>query len=438
MSVLRIEGSYSLDGIIKIQGSKNGVLPVMAASLLHNGTTVLEHVPKIQDVFCMLGILNALGADCRMEENRLVISAVSLSGSRIPEILAGQMRSSVMLLGPLLARLGQVETSLPGGCRIGRRPVDLHFLGLTALGASVEKQNGMIRAVCPSGGLSGARIHLPYPSVGATENILMAAAGARGETVLTGAAREPEIEILCGFLRAMGVRVEGEGTSVIKIRGTSTFEDTSFFIPGDRIVAGTYLLGALITRGDVKLLHLPVQYLGAVLCAGGRVFLEQAPAGHMERTIETARQMGATVESLEEGIRVSMRGRPHPIRLETGPYPEFPTDMQSVMMAAASIADGTSRIQENVFENRFCVAKELQKLGAHIIIENKLAVVDGVNALKGTRVAAEDLRGGAALAVAALAADGTSFLDGYEHISRGYEDIRSDLAGAGARISLIG
>ena len=343
MSVLRIEGSYSLDGIIKIQGSKNGVLPVMAASLLHNGTTVLEHVPKIQDVFCMLGILNALGADCRMEESRLVISAVSLSG---------------------------------------------------------------------------ARIHLPYPSVGATENILMAAAGARGETVLTGAAREPEIEILCGFLRAMGVRVEGEGTSVIKIRGTSTFEDTSFFIPGDRIVAGTYL--------------------GAVLCAGGRVFLEQAPAGHMERTIETARQMGATVESLEEGIRVSMRGRPHPIRLETGPYPEFPTDMQSVMMAAASIADGTSRIQENVFENRFCAAKELQKLGAHIIIENKLAVVDGVNTLKGTRVAAEDLRGGAALAVAALAADGTSFLDGYEHISRGYEDIRSDLAGAGARISLIG
>ena len=381
---------------------------MMAAAVLHKGMTVLNNVPRIQDVFCMLGILNALGADCRMEENRLVISAVSLSGARIPEILAGQMRSSVMLLGPLLARLGQVETSLPGGCRIGRRPVDLHFLGLTALGASVEKQNGMIRAVCPSGGLSGARIHLPYPSVGATENILMAAAGARGETVLTGAAREPEIEILCGFLRAMGVRVEGEGTSVIKIRGTSTFEDTSFFIPGDRIVAGTYL--------------------GAVLCAGGRVFLEQAPAGHM----------GATVESLEEGIRVSMRGRPHPIRLETGPYPEFPTDMQSVMMAAASIADGTSRIQENVFENRFCVAKELQKLGAHIIIENKLAVVDGVNALKGTRVAAEDLRGGAALAVAALAADGTSFLDGYEHISRGYEDIRSDLAGAGARISLIG
>ena len=413
LSVLRIEGSYSLDGIIKIQGSKNGVLPVMAASLLHNGTTVLEHVPKIQDVFCMLGILNALGADCRMEENRLVISAVSLSGARIPEILAGQMRSSVMLLGPLLARLGQVETSLPGGCRIGRRPVDLHFLGLTALGASVEKQNGMIRAVCPSGGLSGARIHLPYPSVGATENILMAAAGARGETVLTGAAREPEIEILCGFLRAMGVRVEGEGTSVIKIRGTSTFEDTSFFIPGDRIVAGTYL--------------------GAVLCAGGRVFLEQAPAGHMERTIETARQMGATVESLEEGIRVSMCGRPHPIRLETGPYPEFPTDMQSLFMAFLSIAKGESCITENVFEDRFGTAAELVKMGADITCQGKTAVIKGVPLLAGTKVRALDLRGAAALVMAALGAEGSTIIEDCYHIKRGYEDICRDLRALGGR-----
>lgn len=417
MSVLRIEGSYSLEGTIKIQGSKNGVLPVMAASLLHNGTTVLEHVPKIQDVFCMLGILSALGADCRMEENRLVISASALTGTKIPETLAGQMRSSVMLLGPLLARLGQVETSLPGGCRIGKRPVDLHIRGLEALGARVETGDGRIRAVCPAGGLTGANIHLPYPSVGATENILMAAAGARGETVLTGAAREPEIEILCGFLQAMGVSVEGAGTPVIRVRGTSAFQDTCFFLPGDRIVAGTYL--------------------GAVLCAGGRVVLERAPAGHMERTIATARQMGAQVETLEQGIRVSMRGRPRPVRIETGPYPEFPTDMQSVMMAAAAIGDGTSRIRENVFENRFCVAKELQKLGAHIIIENKIAVVDGVKALKGASVAAEDLRGGAALAVAALAAEGTSFLGGYEHISRGYEDISRDLAGAGAHITLI-
>ena len=282
LSVLRIEGSYSLTESSKYRVPRMGCCRLWQHLFFITEPRYWSMSPKYRMFSVALGILNALGADCRMEENRLVISAVSLSGSRIPEILAGQMRSSVMLLGPLLARLGQVETSLPGGCRIGRRPVDLHFLRLTALG-SVEKMRHDPGSR-PSGGLSGARIHLPYPSVGATENILMAAAGARGETVLTGAAREPEIEILCGFLRAMGVRVEGEGTSVIKIRGTSTFEDTSFFIPGDRIVAGTYL--------------------GAVLCAGGRVFLEQAPAGHMERTIETARQMGATVEfrKRESGI----------------------------------------------------------------------------------------------------------------------------------------
>ena len=417
MSVLRIEGLYSLEGSIKIQGSKNGVLPVMAASLLHNGTTVLEHIPKIQDVFCMLGILNALGAECRLEGNRLYISAATLSSAEIPEALAGQMRSSVMLLGPLLARLGRVETSLPGGCRIGKRPVDLHIRGLEALGAAVRIEENRIRAEAPPAGLLGANIHLPYPSVGATENILMAAAGARGETVLTGAAREPEIGILCSFLKTMGVSVEGAGSSVIRVRGSGGFQDSCFLLPGDRIVAGTYL--------------------GAVLCAGGHVLLEQAPAEHMGKTLWTAKQMGARLEPVEQGIWVSMRGRPRPVQIETGPYPEFPTDMQSVMMAAAALADGTSHIRENVFENRFCVAKELQKLGAHIIIEDKFAQVSGVEALKGTSVMAEDLRGGAALAAACLAAEGTSLLGGYEHIRRGYEDICRDLAGAGARIELL-
>lgn len=417
MSVLRIEGLHSLEGTIKIQGSKNGVLPVMAASLLHSGTTVLEHVPKIQDVFCMLGILSALGANCQMEEDRLVISTENLTGTEIPETLAGQMRSSVMLLGPLLARFGRVESSLPGGCRIGRRPVDLHIQGLTALGAQVQLDGSKIRAKAPPSGLLGTRIHLPYPSVGATENILMAAAGARGETILSGAAREPEIEILCCFLHAMGVFIEGAGTSVIRIRGRKCFQDVHFGLPGDRIVAGTYL--------------------GAVLCAGGHVILERAPAEHMGETMRTAEQMGAELEILQQGIRVCMRGRPRPVHIETGPYPGFPTDMQSVMMAAAALADGTSRICENVFENRFCVAKELQKLGAHIIIEDKLAVVLGVSGFHGNIVEAEDLRGGAALTAACLAAKGESFIRGYEHISRGYEDISRDLSGAGARISLV-
>ena len=327
------------------------------------------------------------------------------------------MRSSVMLLGPLLARLGRVETSLPGGCRIGKRPVDLHIRGLEALGAAVRIEENRIRAEAPPAGLLGANIHLPYPSVGATENILMAAAGARGETVLTGAAREPEIGILCSFLKTMGVSVEGAGSSVIRVRGSGGFQDSRFLLPGDRIVAGTYL--------------------GAVLCAGGHVLLEQAPAEHMGKTLWTAKQMGARLEPVEQGIWVSMRGRPRPVQIETGPYPEFPTDMQSVMMAAAALADGTSHIRENVFENRFCVAKELQKLGAHIIIEDKFAQVSGVEALKGTSVMAEDLRGGAALAAACLAAEGTSLLGGYEHIRRGYEDICRDLAGAGARIELL-
>ena len=415
MSVLRIEGSYSLDGIIKIQGSKNGVLPVMAASLLHNGTTVLEHVPKIQDVFCMLGILNALGADCRMEENRLVISAVSLSGARIPEILAGQMRSSVMLLGPLLARLGQVETSLPGGCRIGRRPVDLHFLGLTALGASVEKQNGMIRAVCPSGGLSGARIHLPYPSVGATENILMAAAGARGETVLTGAAREPEIEILCGFLRAMGVRVEGEGTSVIKIRGTSTFEDTSFFIPGDRIVAGTCLIG--------------------VLAAGGEAFLRQAPIGQLTAVIAVAKKMGAQIIPTPKGLLVKRAGRlVSPLLLETDVYPGYPTDLQSPMLTALCCAEGNCMVSERVFNGRFGVHEQLNRMGAAIVAGQTSAEVTGGRKLHGERVFAKELRGGAALVLAGLCAEHKTVVENCHFIRRGYEDIVRDFRELGADI----
>ncbi|WP_243103041.1 UDP-N-acetylglucosamine 1-carboxyvinyltransferase [Clostridium sp. OM02-18AC] len=416
LSVLRIEGLHRLEGTIKIQGSKNGVLPVMAASLLHNGTTILEHVPKIQDVFCMLGILNALGADCRMEEDRLVISAASLSASRIPEVLAGQMRSSVMLLGPLLVRMGKVETWLPGGCRIGKRPVDLHIRGLEALGAVVNMEEDRIHAFVPEGGLSGTTVSLPYPSVGATENILMAAAGAQGETVLTGAAREPEIEILCDFLRALGISVEGAGSSVIRLQGRRELQNVRFALPGDRIVAGTYV--------------------GAVLCAGGRVFLEKAPVRHMGKTLWTAKQMGAKLEPEEDGIWISRKERTKPIHLETGPYPEFPTDMQSVILAAASLADGTSWIRENVFENRFCAAKELRKFGAHIIIEDKLATVTGAATLKGASVEAEDLRGGAALVAAGLAAEGESFIDGYQHISRGYEDISRDLAGVGARIRL--
>lgn len=417
MSVLWIEGLHSLDGRIKIQGSKNGVLPVMAASLLHEGTTILEHVPKIQDVFCMMGILASLGCKCTMEEDRLVLDASSLKTTEIPAELAGKMRSSVMLLGPLLARCGSVSTSLPGGCRIGKRPVDLHLAGLRALGALVDQEGADITAWIPKCGLTGGEVHLSYPSVGATENILMAAAGASGETVLHSAAREPEIEILCAFLKQLGVKVRGAGTSCISVMGTGTTRDSVFPLPGDRIVAGTYL--------------------GAVMSVGGSVLLERAPVPHMGKTLELAKAMGAELFLEAGGLRVTMSGRPRAADVRTGPYPEFPTDMQSVMMAVMARADGISHIRETVFESRFSMAKELRKLGADIIIEDNLARVAGMEALTGTFVEASDLRGGAALAVACLGAFGESQIGGYEHISRGYEDISRDLAGAGARIALL-
>ena len=400
-----------------VQGSKNAVLPILASTILIAGKTTLRNCPDISDVDCMCRILQKIGATVTKTGHEICVDASGALQSRLPAEEVVRMRSSIVLTGALLGRLGQASFCDPGGCVIGDRPIDLHLKAFARFGCQIRREDDNFLTVFAKR-LNGVQIPFPFSSVGATQNAILCAVCAKGETVLTGCAKEPEVVSLCRFLNGAGAKIEGAGSKTIRIEGVKKLCSTEFSIDADRIVAGTYL--------------------GAVLCAGGRVFLEQAPAGHMERTIETARQMGATVESLEEGIRVSMRGRPHPIRLETGPYPEFPTDMQSVMMAAASIADGTSRIQENVFENRFCAAKELQKLGAHIIIENKLAVVDGVNALKGTRMAAEDLRGGAALAVAALAADGTSFLDGYEHISRGYEDIRSDLAGAGARISLIG
>ncbi len=418
MPVIQIQGMKRLHGTIVIQGSKNGVLPVMAASLLHKGTTVLTNVPVIQDVFCMMGILNSLGCICTLADHCLVIDAAQAHPGPVPEDLARQMRSSIMLLGPMLGRFGTGQTSHPGGCLIGSRPIDLHLKGLKKLGAKIWEEGGVIQAEASgSAGLTGTQIHLTYPSVGATENIIMAAALAQGETVLLGAAREPEIEILCQFLRAAGAEIEGEGTSRIRICGGRTLNDTKFFIPGDRIVAGTYL--------------------GAVLCAGGQVFLSGAPSEHMTASIQIAAKMGAEISVRDGGFSAASKGRPKAADFATGPYPGFSTDLQSVMMAAAAAAEGTSRIQERIFENRFSTAKELQKLGAHIIINGETAIVEGTPFLKGAHVTARDLRGGAALVAAGLAAEGITLVEGYRHISRGYEDICRDLQAVGAEIELV-
>lgn len=412
MSGILVRGLHRLEGEIRIQGSKNAVLPVMAASLLHKGTVKLDNVPKIQDVFCMMGILESLGCVCRWEGHAVTIDATGVKESRIPEREAGKMRSSVMLLGPLLGRTGEAVGWYPGGCSIGERPIDLHLSAFRQMGVDVVCDGDRITA--ETTGLLGARIHFSFPSVGATENVVMAAVAADGVTVLQGAAKEPEIEILCYFLQSMGADIEGIGSSVLTIRGGTPLHDAECQIPGDRIVAGTYM--------------------GAVTAAGGRVYLKEAPAMHLTAVIDAAQQMGAEVLSGSGGIWIGMEKRPLAVNLETDVYPGFPTDLQSVFVAAAAVAEGTSFISEHVFEGRFAAAKELRKLGGHIIIRDRTVCIDGVCPLTGGAVTAPDLRGGAALVVAGLAAQGETLISEDFHIRRGYEDICWDLRGLGADI----
>ncbi len=414
MSVIRIQGLHSLRGEIEIQGSKNAVLPVMAAALLHSGTIVITNVPRIQDMFCMMGILEYMGCRCQLDGHRLIMDTRGLVSVPVPEDKGKQMRSSVMLLGPLLGRLHEAVTCRPGGCTIGKRPIDLHFYVLREMGARIEEEGGRIKAF--TGGLRGAMLRLPFPSVGATENALMAAVAAEGATCIRGASREPEIETLCRFLTEIGASISGIGTSTLTVQGGKKLHDGEFAIPGDRIVAGTYL--------------------GAVMAAGGELILSGAPIAHMADTLEAAEQAGCGLEISGGVIRARMRGRPRPVSLSTGPYPAFSTDLQSVMLAVASVAGGDSLIRENVFEERFATAGELQKMGADIVIDGSAARISGKKSLIGSRVQASDLRGGAALVVAGLAAEGVSEIYGYSYISRGYEDISRDLAAAGASTAL--
>lgn len=414
MSVIRIRGLQRLQGKIRIQGSKNAVLPVMAAAVLHSGVSIIKNVPQIQDVFCMMEILETLGCRCRLEGHVLEIDTRSLSSSRVLEKQGRRMRSSVMLLGPLLGRLHEAKTCHPGGCSIGKRPVDLHLQAFRQMGAQIREEGEQIAVSAVN--LMGTEIILPFPSVGATENILMAAVMAEGITCICGAAREPEIQVLCDFLKAMGAQIYGSGTGILTVYGKKKLQDVEFTVPGDRIVAGTYL--------------------GAVMTAGGELCLAGVPTEHMEQTLAAAEKAGCCLRISAEEICARMDGRPLPVELNTGPYPEFPTDMQSVMLSVTSIAMGSSRIQENIFEERFATVGELQKMGAHIIIERGTALVRGRYPLQGTAVRAPDLRGGAALVLAGLAAEGESRVEDCFYILRGYEDICRDLSAVGAALSM--
>ena len=413
MSGIEVEGGCRLAGELEIQGSKNAVLPVLAASILHAGVTVLTHVPDIADVRASVEILELLGVKTQWLGHTLWLDAAEAVPGEIPRQLGERMRSSVLFLGPLLARFGQGCLYAPGGCAIGQRPVDYHLAGLEHIGARLEVEEGKIQAQAYS--LKGGLAELPYPSVGATEQLLLAACGAEGETQIRGAAREPEIVTLCRYLRRAGAEISGEGSSVIRVNGFQPVRDEiRFRIPGDRIAAGTYLAMAAMT--------------------GGKLHVQGIHPGHLWAPVCAFRRMGCELRLLPEGIFLAAPERLLPLPyLETAPYPGFPTDLQSSFLAMMAVAAGESVLEEKVFENRLAMAGELNRMGACIHVDGRTARCSGVERLHGARVRGTDLRSGAGLVGAALAAEGTSLVEGFEHVERGYEGMLPLLQDLGAR-----
>jgi UDP-N-acetylglucosamine 1-carboxyvinyltransferase len=412
-----IEGGHKLEGSLYVKGAKNSMLPIMAASVLNcsQDDVVLHNIPDILDMHVMMKILQSLGAKVNFKNNTLAINVKDVHSYTIADELMTEMRSSIFLMGPLLARLGKIRVTYPGGCSIGERPIDLHFKGLEAMGVKIREENGHILASAPD--LRGAELHLDYPSVGATENLMMAAVLAKGKTVINNAAREPEIVDLQNFLNAMGAEVRGAGTETLRIVGVKELGKCVYRIIPDRIVAGTYLMAAAIT--------------------GSRLLLKEIIPSHLDAVVAKMREAGVLIEATEDSLEVKNGELKAVETLRTLPYPSFPTDLQAPMMALLTKAKGTSIITESVFEARFKHAAELNRLNAKILVEGRNAVIEGVNKLKGAEVEATDLRAGAALILAGLAAEGTTVIRGIKYIDRGYENIEKDLQKIGARIARI-
>ena len=411
-SNLKVRGGNRLEGIIPISGAKNAVLKLMAAALLTPEPCVIRNVPVIGDVLKMVEVLEGLGARCTLSGDVLVIEAKELTGIA-PEAPVREMRASVQVMGPLLARLGEAKIALPGGCAIGDRPVDLHLAGMKALGAQIEERYGFIHG--KAGRIKGAEIHFDLPSVGATENIMMAAVLAEGETVIRNAAREPEIIEVQNFLNCLGARVRGAGTDTIRITGVAgPLRGADYTVIPDRIEAGTMMV--------------------AVAAAGGDVLLRNVIVEHNELLIAKLLEAGVHLSAKGEEVRVVARGGLRPLQIRSQPYPGFPTDMQPQMVAMLTQANGTSIVTETVYSSRFRHAEELRRMGADIVVEGRVAVVRGPSALTGARVEASDLRAGAALVIAGLAAEGETVIEGVRHIDRGYERLVEKLRGVGADI----
>lgn len=420
MDKLLIRGGRELHGEVRISGAKNAALPELCAALLTDQPVTLENVPRLQDVATMLKLIRNMGATAEVRtDGSVVVSSAELHFPEAPYEMVKTMRASVLALGPLLARFGEATVSLPGGCAIGSRPVDQHIKGLQQMGAEITVEHGYIIARLPKGRerLKGASITTDMITVTGTENFLMAATLAEGETVLENAAQEPEITDLAEMLIAMGAKIEGHGTSRIRIRGVERLHACTHRVVSDRIEAGTFLC--------------------AVAATGGEALLRHGRADHLEAVIEKLREAGAQVEAVPEGIRIRSSGRLVAQSFRTTEYPGFPTDMQAQFMALNAISEGSSKVAETIFENRFMHVNELLRLGAKIQVDGRFAVTEGVQRLSGATVMATDLRASASLVIAGLVAEGETLVDRIYHLDRGYEQMEAKLRGLGAEIERV-
>jgi UDP-N-acetylglucosamine 1-carboxyvinyltransferase len=410
-----IRGGARLAGTVPISGAKNSVLKLMAASLLASGSSRITNVPIISDVLLMGEVLSRLGARVVFGDHCVTIDSSTVDSDETPYELVAQMRASIAVLGPLIGRFGRAHVAMPGGCQIGSRKLDMHIVGLEALGVVFDISHGYIVASTPKG-LQGATVLLEFASVGATENLMMAAVCARGTTVIDNAAREPEIVDLADFLTTMGARITGAGTPTITIEGTDTLTAVDGHeTVGDRIEAGTFLVAGVL--------------------GGGPLTVEGVNPAHLEMALQKLKAMGVCVETGSDSIRVSHDGPIQAVDIQTLPYPGFPTDLQAQFMVLDALADGQSIITENVFENRFMFAEELARMGADIRLDGHYALIKGVRQFSGAELRSPDLRGGAALVLAGLVADGETLVSGLEHIDRGYERFVEKLVALGAQVS---
>ncbi|MBH1989515.1 MAG: UDP-N-acetylglucosamine 1-carboxyvinyltransferase [Myxococcaceae bacterium] len=417
MDKLIIEGGKVLEGEVSVSGSKNASLPILAATLLASDESMVENVPHLADVATSAELLSRLGVRITEDQGIMILDARSISSLEATYDVVSKMRASVLVLGPLLARFGKAKVSLPGGCAIGARPIDMHLSGLEQLGAKVTLEHGYVEAEAPAGGLIGNRIVFDIPSVGATENLMMAACLAKGTTVLENAAREPEIEELAQALSTMGARISGAGSSMIQIEGVQNLKGMHHRVAPDRIESGTFIAIAAATRSNLLIRNIQPTHLSAAL--------------------DCFQKAGCRFSEEPNMLRVMAPDRLKSVDVRTEPYPGFPTDMQAQFMACMSLADGTSHIEEHIWENRFMHTQELLRMGADISMHGNLAVVRGVAQLSGAQVMATDLRASASLIIAALAAEGVSEVSRIYHLDRGYVALEKKLSALGARIQRV-